>query len=73
MSEPVFISAGELAETLDVGSGTVNRWARAGAIPSIELPNGRLVFDLAAVLAVLPRRGYERVPAEAGGEVGQAS
>lgn len=67
----------ELGDVLRVSRKAVCRWAREGQIPRIALPDGRFVFDLAAVLATLsgetpPPGGVpsRRVVGGGSGEVG---
>jgi predicted site-specific integrase-resolvase len=53
---PHFVTATEMAERLGVRASAVRRWARRGAIPKLVLPNGRFVFDPAAVIAAMQSR-----------------
>ena len=48
-----FVNATEMAGQLGVKASAVRRWARRGDIPKLVLPNGRFVFDPAAVVASL--------------------
>jgi len=40
------VPASDLGDLLGVRAATIRRWAKAGKIPVIQLPNGRMVFDL---------------------------
>lgn len=57
VTDPRFVSAGELGYLLGVRAATVRQWAKAGKIPKLILPNKRFVFDPKAVMAALQGRG----------------
>jgi hypothetical protein len=67
---PKLLSAGELAETLDVPYGDILSWHRTGVIPVIRA-GGRLYFNLAAVVKAL-RAHAEAREAEAPEPAGAA-
>jgi excisionase family DNA binding protein len=50
---PVFVSAHDLADRLDVTYDTVLTWARRGKIPHVRDGRGRLLFNLDSVLEAL--------------------
>jgi excisionase family DNA binding protein len=57
-SVPTFLSPGEAAELLTskgvaASEATVRRWAKAGRIPAIRLPFGRLKIRVEDVEALL--------------------
>ncbi len=56
-----FISAAAMADRLGVRASAVRRWAWRGLIPKLVLPNGRLVFDPARVIAELEQ--HQKRPA----------
>lgn len=41
---PVLLTTGEAANHLGVSAGTVRRWAKAGQLPHVVMPSGRMKF-----------------------------
>jgi excisionase family DNA binding protein len=50
---PIILDCDELAGRLDVHPKTVERWARAGKIPSIQDERGKVLFNLRSVMTTL--------------------
>lgn len=55
-TEQQLVAVGVVADAIGIGPATVRRWAREGRIPSIRLSTRTLRFDLAEVMAALPRK-----------------
>jgi excisionase family DNA binding protein len=66
---PVFVSAHDLADHLDVTYDTVLTWARRGTIPHVRDGRGRLLFNLDSVLGALLRKPRESCHKADGREV----
>ena len=59
----------ELAETLRVQPLTIRKWAKDGIIhPSLRLPSGRPLFDLATVITDLDNYHKDRTTQGGGDE-----
>lgn len=52
---PRRLSAGQVAERLEVSTETVLRWARDGQIRGFQLPSGRWRFDESSIDELIAR------------------